>query len=213
MKNLFLGFILIAFAALGTSGANAQRYEIGADVAVKVDYIRFMDSALGDLDLQNGVYIGIEAYKQALVPNLYFGAEIGWAGAASSAGVITNNMLLIGGVDLDVSYVPIEFNVKYVIPIQTGFFFDLGAGISYNYFKLNIDTNQFGLGSGSADDWAFGGQFFTSVNYTFSNNLYLGLEAKYQLTQNLTLHSGGVALPIDITADNFRIGGQFGYKF
>jgi len=212
MKNLFLALVLIAFVALGTSGANAQKYEIGADVAVKVEYFRFTDSTMEDLNLQNGIYIGVEAYKQVFVPNLFFGAEVGWAGTDSSAGVF-NNALFLGSVDLDVSYVPIEFNMKYVIPIQPCLKLDFGGGLSLNYFNLNVDSHRFGLGSTSADDWAFGGQFFSSVNYTFSNNLFLGLEAKYQLTQNITLHSSGISFPTDMSADNFRIGGQFGYKF
>jgi hypothetical protein len=208
MKKIVLSFILITFVIFASSGVHAQRYELGADVAVKVDYFRFMDSTLGDLDLQNGVYVGIEAYKQLLCPNLYLGAEVGWAGTDASAGVWRNELLL-NSVDLDVTYVPIEFNAKYVIPIQPCLKLDLGAGLSLNYFKLSVDSSQLGLGSGSDSDWAFGGQFFTALNYTFSNNLFLGVEAKYQLTQNLTIRG----LPSDVSADNLRIGGQFGYKF
>jgi hypothetical protein len=205
MKKLVLSFILLTCVILASSGVQAQRYEIGADVAVKVDYFRFMDSTLGDLNLQNGVYVGIEAYKQLLVPNLFFGMEVGWAGTDSSSGV-WRNQLLLSSIDLDISYVPIEFNVKYVIPIQPGLKLDFGGGLSYNYLKFNIDGF---FGSASDSDWVFGGQFFTALNYTFTNNLYLGVEVKYQLTQNIK----DLGLPSDVSADNLRVGGQFGYKF
>lgn len=209
MKKVALTLVLLTFVALMSSAAYADKYEIGADVAIKVQYFRFTDSTLGDLNLENGIYVGVEAYKQLFVPNLYFGVEAGWAGTNSSPNSVYGE-LVPNNVDVDVNYIPIEFNAKYVIPIQPSLKLSLGGGFSYNYFKMNVDVFNY---STSGDDWVFGGQFFAALDYQFCNNAFLGVEAKYQLTENLNLHTSGRSFSTDTSADNFRVGLNLGYRF
>ena len=207
------GFLLLLFSVVMVSSlAQAQTYQLGADVALKVQYFRFMDRDIQDTNAENGVFIGIEAYKQLFIPNLYFGIETGWAGTSGSFGSSSFDI----NVDSDVTYVPIEFNAKYVVPLSRCFNLSLGGGISYNYFNLDSTLTSNFVGnfrtSASADDWVFGGQFFAGLDYRF-NNLFAGVGVKYQLTEDLTLHSGGFSLPTNTSADNLRIGMQLGLMF
>jgi hypothetical protein len=228
MKKSAFFLSLIVFAVFASAYAHAQKYEIGADVAVKVQYIRFMDSTIRGMDLENGVYVGVEAYKQFFLPNLYFGIEAGWTGTSSnpSPTLSSNDELPNTSIklDLDMTYVPIEFNTKYVIPINHCLNFDIGAGFSYNYIRLH--ENAPGIPrigappsastsvSVSTENWIFGGQFFAELNYKFKNNLYMGIAAKYQLTEDTTFpapyRGAGTS---SMSADNFRVGMQMGYMF
>ena len=203
MKRMAVFLILIGLTVVSTPvyAQYAQRYEIGADVALKVQYFRFMDSAFKDAGAENGVFVGVEAYKQLFIPNLYFGLEAGWAGTSGSFDAFNNPRFAI---DTDVSYVPIEFNAKYVFEINPCLFFDLGAGFSINY--IDIKTEAFRV-SVSEDDWLWGGQFFGELNYNITPNLFAGIGVKYQLTESTRLFG------TDANADNLRVGAQVGYKF
>ncbi len=66
--------------------------------------------------------------------------------------------------DIDVTYIPIELNLKYMAEIAPQWVLGVGAGISYNYFEIeanNIDRD--------ADDWVFGGQIFAEINYKMND--------------------------------------------
>ena len=201
MKKIAVFLILVGFI-LVSSSVYAQKYEIGADVAAKVQYFRFMDSAFEDLGAKDGVFFGLEFYKQLFIPNLYFGVETGWAGTRGGFNGIDD--VGIFRIDTEVNYVPIEFNAKYVFEINPCLFFDLGAGFSINY--IDIKTEAFRV-SVSEDDWLWGGQFFGELNYKFTPNFFAGIGVKYQLTESTRLFG------TDANADNLRVGAQVGYKF
>ena len=211
MKKVCFVLFLLSFV-VASSFAHAQTYQIGADVALKVQYFRLMDKDLHDFNAENGIFVGIEAYKQLFAPNLYFGVETGWAG--------TNGDVTALGVNIDseVTYVPIEFNAKYVIPLSQCLNLSLGGGISYNFFNLDSTAtiNVFGTPfrtSLSVDDWVFGGQFFAGLDYKFTQNLFAGIGVKYQLTEDLTFQTRGFAVETETSADNLRVGMQIGYMF
>jgi hypothetical protein len=205
MKKFAMLFILITLMAFTASLVHAETYPIGADVAVKVEYFRFMDDSLRNSGAKDAVYVGVEAYKQLFCPNLYLGVEAGWAG---TRGGFTERFIDEGSfrIDTEVNYVPIEFNAKYVFNLSPCLFFDLGAGFSINY--INMEAESFGV-SASTNDWIWGGQFFGELNYKITPCLFLGVAVKYQLTENIK----AFGFNTDTSADNFRAGMQLGYKF
>lgn len=211
----FMVLVLVAVVALaaGSALAAGQKYPLGmGNFAIKVDYLRFTDSEADDLDIANAPYIGAELYFPVGVPNFYLGIESGYAW---SSGDRTFRFFDFQGfpvdvkVDIDVDYVPIEFNAKYVFELSPCWTFDLGAGLSYNYFNMDVRAEVDGFdGNGGDSDWLFGGQFFADVNYKMGP-WFMGLNIKYQLTEDMSL--GGV--DTDVSASNFRVGGQFGFMF
>jgi hypothetical protein len=200
MKRLVLYAILVSLVFVPTVYAQ-QKYSLGfGNVALKVDYFRFTDSGMKDLDLQNGVFVGIEGYVAPFLPNLYFGIETGWAGTSG------NFRYREFSADLSTDYIPIEFNIKYAFTARSDFVFDVGAGFSVNYFDLELDLGRW---STSSNDWLFGGQFFADADYKFGNGWFVGANVKYQLTQNIHLEG----MDTDTSASNFRVGGQVGFLF
>jgi opacity protein-like surface antigen len=102
------------------------------------------------------------------------------------------------GLDVDVTYVPVELNAKYAVQVSPWFVIDLGAGPSYNYGKVRIQDPI----RDSKSKWRFGGQAFAGLNIVF-DHFYFGANGKYQITEK----KDGVAF------DNWRIGGHLGLKF
>lgn len=200
MKRLVMMVILVSLVSAPSVYAQ-QKYSLGiGNVALKVDYFRFTDGNLGDLDLQNGVYVGGESYMAVFLPNLYFGLELGWAGTSGSFKFRGFNA------DLSTNYVPVELNMKYAFELSPELVLDVGGGVSANYFDLNMDIGGFSSGS---SDWLFGGQFFADVDYKFGNRWFVGANIKYQVTQNI--HLEGVNT--DTSGSNLRVGGQLGFQF
>lgn len=199
MKKVFL-FSLLVFFALGASPVFAQKkYPLGfANLAAKVDYFRFTDSGMSDLNAENGVYFGVEGYMALLHPNIYVGLEVGWAGTSGDAEYPGIRY------DVDVYYVPIELNAKYVYEIMPDFVVDVGAGVAANYFNADIDKNGV---SRDADDWIFGGQVFGGLNFKM-DPWFIGANLKFQYTDYIDIREFR-----DTRASNFRAGGQFGFMF
>lgn len=200
MKRLIVLSLLAVMVFMTTSAEAEQKYPLGGgNVAVKVDYLRFTDSEMKDLNLASGVYLGVEAYVPVWNPNLYLGVESGYGWSSGDLDVLGFN------VDLDASYVPIEFNAKYVVELNPCWTLDLGAGISYNYFSLDAKTNGF---SGDEDDWLLGGQFFAGVNYKM-DQWFFGADVKYQLTEDISFDG----MDTDVSASNLRVGAHIGFMF
>jgi opacity protein-like surface antigen len=224
----FICLLIGLFLAI-VSSAHAETYPLGAGVALKVEYFHFSDSTIGDLNADDGVFVGIEAYKQLFLPNLYLGLEVGWAGTSGSlsSNITTGQFDPVNGnftfvtstvnVDNDISYVPIEFNAKYVIPVNPCWNVHFGAGASANYFNLDttvsIPVNGTRVSASSdQSDWVFGGQFFAGVDYKYQN-WFAGLGVKYQLTQDIDISVRSISILPDTSADNLRVGLKVGYMF
>ncbi|MEN6441467.1 MAG: outer membrane beta-barrel protein [Syntrophobacter sp.] len=208
VKRLSLVFVMLAMLFCVASPASSQTYPLGdTNVALKVEYLRFMDDSIRELNAGDGIYVGIEAYKQLLLPNLYFGMQIGWGGSSGDVNVPWFTYGEPISYSTDVNYVPIEFNVKYAIPLDRCLILDFGSGFSINYFDITVKDNLW-RNSGSENDWIFGGQFFVDLNYKYANWLF-GVGVKYQLTD--TMSFGGT--DTGISADNLRIGLQAGFTF
>jgi outer membrane protein W len=202
MKKIFLLSFMIVFVFASTTLYAAEKYALGmGNVALKVDYIYFTDDVFDNVDIKDAVYVGLEAYY-ALMPNLYLGMEAGWAAPSNDGQVEDIN------VDLDITYVPVELNLKYAFELSPNWNMDLGAGVSYNYFK--IDANRL---DANTDDWVFGGQVFVDVNYKLSKEWFIGINGKYQFTEDLSFDVRGHDIDTKTNANNWRAGAQIGYMF
>ncbi len=191
MKRLFLFLITVVFAMTSTAVSAAERAPLGkGNFALKLDYIAFTDSHFDRGGNQNdGVYVGVEGYGEIL-PNLYLGGEIGTA---------TN--VEVGGEEI--SFYPLELNLKYAIKAAPNLILDFGGGLSYSYVELQFQV-PFGPLQQKRDDWLFGAQFFMDLTYKI-NWFSIGLNAKYQVTEDFRDE--------DLNLNNFRLGFQIGIMF
>ncbi len=213
------GILLLAIAIVLSvetySFAQAQTYAIGADIALKVDYLHFFDSSIKDAKADNGVFVGVEFYKQLLFPNFYLGVETGWGGTNGTvSGAFAGYS---ASVDTEIAYVPIELNARYVIPVSQCLNFAIGGGISANWMYTDLTGNVLGVRSSINDsEWLFGGQFFGELNYRPSKCWELGLDVKYQITteEDFTYtFSGSTIGTLPLSGDNLRAGGHIRYLF
>lgn len=215
MKRIFL-FALIAimvFVMASTSVyAQQRKAPLGfGNIAVKVDYINFTEDELEDLDLDTGLYGGLEWYGQ-IAPSLYLGAEVGYANPdEETTDIVSGPFLGPVAVDIEteITYVPIELNLKYAIEAAPNLVFDFGAGVSMNYAELEVEVSALGVTEDdSENDWLFGGQFFADLNYKFGQ-FFIGVNAKYQITEDFELDD----IDTDTDFSNWRVGGQVGIIF
>jgi len=206
MKKILLLTLMLVFVFASTTLYAAEKYALGmGNIALKVDYINFTEDVFDNIDLDNGIYLGLEGYY-TIYPNLYLGLEAGWAGTQNDGDIDIGGENL--NVDIDVTFVPVELNLKYVFELDPNWSIGVGAGISYNYFKIeanNIDE--------SVDDWVFGGQVFADINYKMSKEWFIGINAKYQFTDDLEFEVRDQDINTKTSADNFRVGAHIGYMF
>jgi opacity protein-like surface antigen len=206
MKKIVLLSLVLMVVFASTSLYAAEKYSLGmGNIALKVDYINFTEDAFEDIEIENGVYVGLEGYY-AIYPNLYLGLEAGWAGAEND-----NDIEIEGeqvNVDVDVTYVPVELNLKYAFELGPNWVMDLGAGISYNFFQ--VELNRLDV---DEDDWVLGGQVFADINYKLSSQWFIGINGKYQFTDDLELEAKDQDIKKDVSADNWRVGAQVGLMF
>ena len=216
MKRFLLLSMLVFSLVFAASTVSAETCPMGGGFAVKVDYFHFFDSAIKSSNAQDSVYVGGEYYHQFFFPNFLLGIEAGWAGPS---GTFTDNSLGFPiSQDTDITYVPIELNMKYVMPLSPCFNFALGGGVSANYMNVDVTlTTPLLPGvsvNGSDSQWLFGGQFFGELNYKYQCWEF-GIDAKYQLTneKNFNFGAGGVTATQSLSGDNLRAGGHIRFLF
>jgi hypothetical protein len=213
MKKVTVLLIVAVVAVLAGSAQAEQRYALGfGNLALKVDYLRFTDSQADDLGVANAPYIGAEFYFHVW-NNLYLGVESGYAWSSGDRNVTffdVQGLPFDVKVNIDVDYVPIELNAKYVFGWCNTWALGIGGGVSYNYFNLDVSADVDGGNQafGGDSDWLFGGQFFADLNYK-SGPWFLGANIKYQITEDISLRG----FDSDVSASNFRVGGQVGFLF
>ena len=195
MKKLIL-FWLIGVFVMASSVVFAQEKALlgNGNMALKVDYISFTDSDLEDADVESGLYLGLEGFVE-VAPKFYIGLEVGHT-SIDSQGLFEID-LFDTKVDVDLTYIPVEVNLKYAAELSPNLIIDFGGGISYNYAEIEVE-------SVSKDEWLLGGQLFVDLNYTF-DTFFSGINCKYQLTEE--------GDDLEVNFDNWRIGGQIGFRF
>ena len=203
MKKILLLSLLVVFVFASTSVYAAEKYTLGmSNVALKIDYLNFTDDVFSNISLENALYVGLEGYY-AVYPNLYLGLEAGWAGSKNDGDISTEEFGDVN-VDIDVTFIPIELNLKYVVELDPNWNLDFGAGISYSYFQIEAN----GIDE-DASDWVFGGQLFADINYKINKEWFIGINAKYQFTDDLEFDN----VDTSTSASNFRVGAHVGLMF
>jgi len=189
MKKLLFMLLIVAFVCTASTVYAAQKAPLGSgNLAIKLDWIKFTDGDLKDVDVDSGFYIGLEGYGE-VAPNWYLGLEGGWTNPTGS----------VGPIDTDWTYIPIELNIKYAAAVAQGVVIDIGAGPSYNYGK-------FKMAGDSLSDWMFAGQAFMDLNFTF-DQFFIGISGKYQFSQDFDKEGA------KFSPNNWRLGGQIGVLF
>ena len=208
MRKIFLLSLMLIFVFASTSLYAAEKYALGnTNIALKVDYISFTGDIFDKVDLKDGVYIGLEGYY-GITSNLYVGLEAGWVETEND-----KTVNLLGDrfdVKTNVNYVPVELNLKYVIKASPQWLIALGAGVSYNWLDVELDVCDECSGS---EDWVFGGQVFADITYKMSNQWFIGINGKYQFTDDLKFDVKGIDIETDTNANNWRVGAQVGLMF
>jgi hypothetical protein len=213
MRKLLLVSLLFVMVLGSSTVFAADKAPLGAgNLALKVDYIHFTESFLEDADVDNGLYVGVEAYSELadIAPNFYIGMEVGYT---NPQGDLSGNVFVPGigivhiDADTETTFVPIELNLKYAIKASPYLVIDIGAGASLNYATAEISVPDYDI-SVDDDDWLWGGQIFADLNYKI-NQFFIGINAKYQITEDYEIED----FETDVSGKNWRIGGQAGIMF
>jgi opacity protein-like surface antigen len=190
MKKLLGVCLVAAFVTAPGSLFAANRIPLGSShLAVKIAHLQFTENDFDDIGSEKGTYFGVEWFFEA-VRNLYIGAEVGYTNPDGS----------ILGVNTEVTYVPVELNLKYALEVTPQFWVCLGGGGSYNYGEVKIKAPI----SDKETDWMLGGQAFIDASLTFLDRFFVGLTGKYQITEKFNSQ---------VEFNNWRVGGHFGITF
>jgi hypothetical protein len=189
IRCLFVG-LLICLIYTPVNGESSEPLGTG-HLSIKVNQIDLRDESdiwqLNDLDTAN--YVALDWYGN-LGQNFYIGGELGHAKFTGEA----------MGTSTEITMMPLELNLKYVLDLVEAIQLDFGVGVSYTYLDGKVAP---GTITGIADDEFIGGaQGFVNFNFVFKR-WFIGANATYQVTKKLTK---GVDL------DNYRYGIHVGFK-
>jgi outer membrane protein W len=122
----------------------------------------------------------------------------------------------LGSSTEDIYAIPIIANIKGVIPFEYGEF-SLGAGLSGYYVNYDADVNLTGFGSStvSDDDFIWGFQLLSSLNFNIAETFFLGLEGKYIFTEDAEIEGSifGVPVSAEFNLNGFIATGVLGFRF
>lgn len=195
-------FIMCGLLVMGAAAAHAaETMPLGAGTAaLKIDYLKFTDSVVKNTDADTGLYLGMEVYGN-LAPRWYLGAEVGYANPDGTAVVPFFPFSFGTPTETEVTFVPVEVNMKYAVETARDIVVDYGAGLSYNFVKE--EASALGISS-SVDDWLLGGQVFVDLSFKL-DKVIIGVNGKYQITEDFK--------SADYDYNNWRLGGRIGLLF
>ena len=88
--------------------------------------------------------------------------------------------------EIDTDLIPVLFNYTIGgIVEESGFLWEVGAGLGGYYADFSLDTNF--AGSDDEDDFMFGGQVFGSIGYRFMEGLDLLGGLRYMLAEDASI--------------------------
>lgn len=167
-----------------------------------------------DFQMHSGLYLGLSGYAK-IAPNLYLGGEIGYFNESETE----KDAELIAGewydAENELTYIPIEINLKYLIDDFTppGLTIGFGGGLSLNYAEFERNMVNGDTITWDQDEWLFGAQLFTEVNQTFGDHFFFGANGKLQATEKFVVADSDNDLYFDMNFSNWRLGAHVGLKF
>lgn len=177
--------LLIAGLTLLATVTTAAAFPAERTFGLKAGAIGFTEGAAASLDLERGSYLGAEVYGR-IAERLSLGGEIGYSRLEGSIPLVENEL----------TYIPVELNLKYSGEIRSELDYFLGAGLSYSFVELEQDCQ--GTCFAEDEDWVAGAQLFGGVELRLRKWLF-DLEGKYQLSEK--------------DLDNWRMTGKAGFVF
>ena len=208
-----LSFFLLVMGAADVQAAETTTLG-NFNFAVKIDSLNFIADDIKESGADTATYVGLEAYA-SVAPNLYLGGEIGHANSKGSFPSIE-----FGMIHNELTFVPVEVNLKYAVEATRHVSFDFGGGLSCNHVDYVAKTrNPFFMSPPPVGEstlqhvstWLPGVQVFADVNVTLGP-VFVGLNAKFQpVSSDEAESSSGVLTYTDYT--NWRVGGQIGVRF
>ena len=68
MKKVFLLSLMVVFVFASSALYAAEKCPLGiGNLAVKVDYINFTEDVFDKIDLESGIYVGVEGFYNILI--------------------------------------------------------------------------------------------------------------------------------------------------
>jgi hypothetical protein len=190
-----------------------QKAPLGTgNFAVKTDFITFTDHFFRLIDQEKRTYTGIEGYGK-IDKDVYLGGELGFCSVSND---FQNDDLLHQhrAYDTDLTY--LELNAKYAKDLSPYFVIAAGGGLSWIKIDGTFEVHNIILVGNQyiqtmdrrvpESNWLLGGQIFTDLTFTY-HWLQLGINAKYQMTQEMKSEGG------DFDLNNYRLGAQIGALF
>lgn len=193
MKRVVFMSLAVVFAMTCATAQAQEKLPLGnTNFAVKLDYIVFTHGHFDPPEEDDGLYLGLEGYKQITQnPKWYLGGEIGSA----------VNITVFGGEEIN--FIPVELNGKYAKEVAPNLIADFGGGLSYSYVELQ-HRHVFSPHEKERDGWLLGAQFFAELTYKI-RWFSVGVNAKYQITEDFKDE--------DLDLNNWRLGVQIGLMF
>lgn len=172
----------------------------------------FPTGDLNDNDFDPG-FSGEIGYGYYLLPNLAAEGSIGYYSSQASdqfiGGYYDDNRYRYYHGDFDVAIVPISLTLKATVQMDM---VELYAGGGVDLFCMSIDAgNDAGYSDDDDSDAVFGAHIVAGGNVDIGNNMYIGLEAKYLLTDEVDVSLFENSYSYDL--DGFTVTGTFGYRF
>jgi hypothetical protein len=195
MKKAIINAVAVLMILGISISVQAQEiYPLGyGNMAIKLDYFSLDDKVFQGAKEDGGISLGLEIYGQ-IVSGLYVGYEVAWATQSAD---FTNNS------KVEITYVPMELNLKYIFGFGRSFRWHIGGGLSYNYGEHKVKSTGIPPPT-KTNDWMGGGQAFTNLTWIIRNT-FIGIDMKYQITRDFKT--------TDFSFDNYRIGAHIGWMF
>ena len=217
-NNLRLGVQLswligMEYVSPPTDIQEEQKAPLGTgNFAVKTGLIAFTDHFFRLIDEEIKTYTGIEGYGK-IYKDVYVGGELGFCSVSDD---FQDDDLLHQHRAYDTDLTFLELNAKYAKDLSPNFVIDAGGGLSWIKIDGTFEVHNFILVGDQniqtmdrrvpESEWLLGGQIFTDLTFTY-RWLQLGINAKYQMTQEMKSEGG------DFDLNNYRLGAQIGALF
>lgn len=212
-------FLSMLSNSYGVAAADTQNFDLPRNYITLKSGAFFPTGDLDDDDFDDG-FNGAVAFGHRF--NRYFALE-GEAGyfqtdTKDRGTVSSSGLTFTGRAVSDLFSIPLRITALGVLPLAEDrfeLFGGVGFGVYITHLDLKLDGNVTGPGgsvSGTVSDddtdVHVGGHFLAGANYNLSHNLFVGVEGRYQITDEAELF-GVDAFDLN----GFTVTGNLGFRF